>query len=94
MLGYTGSSWPDHKGSAVDLCLPRDPEWGGGGYSDGNDGNKAYVFGAEYETDTSPKNLLKLHDHDIPCAVCLRRNRSVIKMFPGQMERNFILNQV
>lgn len=83
MLGYTGGSWSGHKGSAVDLlCLPRDPEWGIS--SDGSDGNKAYVFGAEYETDTSTGNLLKLHDHDIPCAVCLRRNRFVIKMFPGK----------
>lgn len=41
----------DHRGAAVDpLCLPKDPEWGL--YSDGTDGNKAYVFGAEYETGT------------------------------------------
>lgn len=68
MLGYTGGSSFDHTGSAVDLlCLPRDPEWGA--YSDGTDGNKAYLYGAEYKTDTSPSNLQKLHDHDKPCAV-------------------------
>lgn len=93
MLGYTGDSWPDHKGSAFDLlCLPRDPEWGI--YSDGNDGNKVNVFGAEYKTDTFPRNLLKLHNQDIPCAVCLRRNRYVIKMFPGELKCHLVLNLV
>ena len=72
-----------HKGAAVDpLCLPRDPEWGG--YKDGTDGAKAYVYGAEYETHMSTDFMKSLRNHDIPCAVCLVRNRSVIKMFPGR----------
>ena len=70
-----------HKGAAVDpLCLPRDPEWGI--YKDGTDGAKAYVYGAEYETYTY-NSMPTVHDHDVPCAVCLVRNRSVTKMFPG-----------
>lgn len=74
-----------HPGAAVDpLCLPRDPEWGV--YKDGINGYKNYVFGAEYETGTSPGNLPTLHQHDIPCAVCLLRNRSVVKMFPGETD--------
>nr|XP_011423386.2 short-chain collagen C4 [Crassostrea gigas] len=83
LSGFTGGSYYGHKGAAVDpLCLPRDPEWGL--YTDGTDGEKAYVFGAEYETATSPGNLRSLYQHDVPCAVCLLRNRSVVKMFPAR----------
>lgn len=63
------------------LCLPRNPEWEI--YSDGTNGNKAYIYGAEYETDDLSGKWRKLNDHDVPCAVCLVRNRSVVKMFPG-----------
>lgn len=83
LSGFTGGSWYDHKGAAVDLlCLPRDPEWGK--YSDGVGGTRAFVYGAEYETHNSPGNLHKLVDHDVPCAVCLLRNKSVVKMFPAR----------
>ncbi|XP_078330748.1 uncharacterized protein LOC144624691 [Crassostrea virginica] len=80
--GFAGGSLYYHKGAAVDpLCLPRDPEWGI--YKDGTDGAKAYVYGAEYETYTY-NSMPTVHDHDVPCAVCLVRNRSVTKMFPGR----------
>ncbi|XP_022292590.2 uncharacterized protein LOC111103545 [Crassostrea virginica] len=80
--GYAGGSLYDHIGASVDpLCLPRDPEWGI--YKDGTDGYKAYVYGAEYETDTY-NSMPTVHNHDVPCAVCLVRNRSVTKMFPGR----------
>lgn len=80
--GYTGGSWYDHKGAAVDLlCLPRDPEWGL--YNDNAGEYRAYVYGGEYQTNDSPGYLRTLYQHDVPCAVCLRRNRSVVKMFPG-----------
>lgn len=88
ITGFTGGSGYHHVGAAVDpLCLPRDPEWGV--YKDGINGNKAYVYGAEYETNTSPGKLPTLHQHDIPCAVCLLRNRSVVKMFPGETDEYF-----
>lgn len=91
MEGYTGGSWYTNKGAGVDtLCLPRDPEWGN--YRDGTDGHKAYVFGAEYQTYDSLGNLRKLHDHDVPCAVCFRRNRSVVRMFPGASDLNLFNN--
>nr|XP_022292587.1 uncharacterized protein LOC111103541 [Crassostrea virginica] len=81
--GFAGGSWYTHKGAAVDaLCLPRDPEWGI--YKDGTDGAKAYVYGAEYETHMSTAFIKSLLHHDVPCAVCLVRHRSVIKMFPGR----------
>ena len=82
-LGYVGGSWYDHIGAAVEpLCLPRDPEWGI--YRDGTDGSKAYVYGAEYQSATLPGYKSTVHDNDIPCAVCLVRNRSVVQMIPGR----------
>ena len=64
------------------LCLPKDPEWGI--YRDGVEGDKSYVYGAEYETQTVSGYLLTLHNHDVPCSLCLVRKRSVGKMFPGK----------
>lgn len=81
-VGYVWGSHHTHTGAAVEpLCLPTNPEWGN--YRDGTDGATAYSYGAEYETDDLSSKLLKLHDHDVPCAVCLVRNRSIVKMFPG-----------
>ena len=42
------------------------------------------MLGAEYETETISGYMSTLHDHDVPCAVCLVRKRSVVKMFPGK----------
>ena len=72
-----------HTGAAVDpLCLPRDPEWGI--YRDGVESYSNIVYGAEYETGAVSGYMSKLHDHDVPCAVCLVRERSIVKMFPGK----------
>lgn len=81
-VGYVGGSHWSHIGAAVEpLCLPRNPEWGI--YWVGTDGKKAKMYGAEYQTGDLAGKLAKLHDHDVPCAVCLVRNISVVKMFPG-----------
>ncbi|XP_078330425.1 uncharacterized protein LOC111103477 [Crassostrea virginica] len=81
--GFAGGSFYTHSGAAVDpLCLPRDPEWGI--YKDGTNGGKAYVFGAEYQIDMKNDYMSSVYEHDIPCAVCLVRHRSVAKMFPGR----------
>lgn len=83
-LGFTGGSWYDHRGAAVEpLCLPKDPQWGV--YKNGVDKWRAFVFGAEYETQTFTGSTVSLQHHDVPCAVCLTRGRSVIKMFPGKV---------
>ncbi|XP_034328163.2 uncharacterized protein [Magallana gigas] len=83
LSGFTGGSWYDHNGAAVDLlCLPRDPEWGI--YTDGDDDSRALVYGTEYETHSSPGYLRTFYEHDVPCAVCLLQNRSVVKMFPAR----------
>ncbi|XP_056006010.1 uncharacterized protein LOC125677601 isoform X2 [Ostrea edulis] len=83
LSGFTGGSYCRHSGAAVEpLCLPRDPQWGQ--YKDGTDGTKAYVFGAEYETIDSLSSLRSIHDHDVPCAVCLVHSRSVLRVFPAR----------
>lgn len=82
-VGYVGGFEYHHSGAAVEpVCLPRNPEWGK--YRDWRDGNKAYIYGAEYETSDLSGKWYKLHDHDVPCAVCLVRNKSVVKMFAGR----------
>lgn len=79
---FTGGSYNTHKGAAVDpLCLPRTPQWGT--YIDGLDGLKSYLHGAEYETGSFKGYIQTLQNHDIPCAVCLVRQKSVVQMFPG-----------
>lgn len=81
-VGFTGGSHCSNKGAAVEpLCLPRDPELGM--YTDGYDGIKAYIHGAEYETASFRGYMKTLHDQDVPCAVCLVRQWSVAQMFPG-----------
>lgn len=54
-------------------------------------GGKAYIYGAEYETSELTGYMRKLHDHDVPCAVCLRRNKSAVKMFPGKTNDKYRL---
>ncbi|XP_065928358.1 uncharacterized protein [Magallana gigas] len=81
--GYTGGSHYSHKGAAVEpLCLPRNPEWGM--YTDGYEGSKNYVYGAEYETNSFKGYIQTIQDHDVPCVVCLVRQRTVVKMFPAR----------
>ena len=87
IVGFVGGSYYQNDGGAAEpICLPRDPEWGI--YRDGIDGMKAFVFGAKYETHNYNYNFRGMHEHDVPCAVCLVRNRSVVKMFPGKMKNN------
>ncbi|XP_078310943.1 uncharacterized protein LOC111133494 isoform X2 [Crassostrea virginica] len=81
--GYVGGSHYTHPGAAVEpLCLPRDPEWGI--YKDGNDASRAYVYGGEYETYSYTGYMSTILEHDVPCAVCLTRNRSLVEMFPAR----------
>lgn len=61
--------------------MARDPEWGI--YQDGVSEYKSYIFGAEFETAGS--SMGSVHNYDVPCAVCLTQNRSVVKMFPGEV---------
>ncbi|KAK3090969.1 hypothetical protein FSP39_016111 [Pinctada imbricata] len=66
--GFVGGSYYGNKGGAAEpLCMPKDPEWGI--YTDGTDGSKSYLYGAEYEVDTLTDSRKSLHDQDVPCTV-------------------------
>ncbi|XP_065925527.1 uncharacterized protein [Magallana gigas] len=81
--GFTGGSHYTHKGAAVEpLCLPRNPEWGL--YNDGYDAYKNLVFGGEYRTGSFTGNIRTVDNHDVPCALCLVRRKSVVQMFPAR----------
>lgn len=81
--GYVGGSHYNNRGAAVEpICLPRNPEWGV--HRDGMDGQKAYVYGAEYQMHTVSGYMRQFHDQDVPCALCVKRNKSVVQMFPGE----------
>lgn len=83
VLGYVGGSDYKNPGAAVEpLCLPKNPQWGK--FKDGKDGQKAELLGAEYQMHTVSNYWRHYHDHDVPCAVCLVRQRSVVQMFPGE----------
>lgn len=83
--GYVGGSHFNNRGAAVEpLCLPRNPQWLR--YRYGIENERAYVHGAEYETRSSSGGLRGVHDQDVPCAVCLKRKRFVVNMFPGREE--------
>lgn len=64
--------------------MPRDPQWGV--YKDGVKGWKAYLFGATYMTPDFNNNFRGMNNHRVPCAVCMVRNRSAVKMFPGNIK--------
>ncbi|XP_052704573.1 uncharacterized protein LOC128180490 [Crassostrea angulata] len=81
--GLAGGLYYTYKGAAVEpLCLPRNPEWGM--YTDGFDGSKNYIFGTEYRTSSLTGNVQRVNNHDVPFAVCLVRQRSVVQMFPAR----------
>ncbi|XP_062595381.1 short-chain collagen C4-like [Saccostrea cucullata] len=64
------------------LCLPRDPQWEG--YSRYNP-FRGSVFGAEYQVDNSDIINSKLHDHDVPCAVCEIVSGSPVIVIPARI---------
>ena len=78
--GITGGTHFTHRGGASNyLCMPPEPKYtlktrpGVQGH--------AYVFGSEYELP-----LHGVHDHDVPCAVCLASFRQTTLMIPGTTE--------
>ncbi|CAH1227994.1 Hypp186 [Branchiostoma lanceolatum] len=82
--GVVGGSWFDHQGGGSNYqCLPTDPQWGT--YQDGVQGDKAFMYGAEYQLDTNyPFGSTSLHDQDVPCAVCYVPTRGSKLMIPAR----------
>ena len=75
-IGLAGGSFYSKEGGGANhLCLRNNPVFRP---TDELRSVRAEVYGAEYND--PPKPLL--HDHDVPCAVCLV-TRSVVLMMPG-----------
>ena len=65
------------------MCLPDQPEFLG--VSAGTQNWRARVYGAEYETYSSPPALSNLVEHNVPCAACYTSARGAKIMIPGKV---------
>jgi len=85
-VGITGSSRAQSTGSGANLlCLPPNPQYAPGQYSDVAN-TEGYLYRAEYATGTSGlPSFQSLNGDEIPCAVCNRQTPSAkTLMIPGQ----------
>ena len=86
--GYAGGSSHSHQGAAASmLCLPKDPDWDAGKYSDKTDPHVGYIYGTEYEDGSGRSDQLFGRSHyqrDMPCVVCEVKKRSSVLMIPGK----------
>ena len=91
--GYAAGSYYSHLGGSSELlCLPQEPEWGH--FKPGFQG-ESYVYGSEYQTghnygadDVFANDNIEgdnLHDHNVPCAVCLTPGRPLVKKLPAKV---------
>lgn len=79
-IGFTGGSYNNHRGATVEpLCLPRNPECGI--YTDGHDGYRNYIHGAEYETGSFRGYMKTVHNHDVPCVFVWFTNDLLFRCF-------------
>ena len=80
---FAGGEWYDNRGGGSNyLCLPLTPEFDE--FQSGPGGDRGYVYGAEYETNTFPP-LSSRHQHDVPCAVCRAGNRGSLITIPAML---------
>ncbi|CAI9737336.1 Hypothetical predicted protein [Octopus vulgaris] len=84
-----GGQWYENTGGGSNLlCLPNDPIWAN--YTTEVE-EGGYIYGSEYELTFYPTNKLfsfanaeSIHDHNVPCAVCLTRKPAVVMMLPAR----------
>ncbi|CAI9737338.1 Hypothetical predicted protein [Octopus vulgaris] len=86
-----GGEWYDNPGGGSNLlCLPNDPIWANytAKVEDGG-----WIHGSEYQLDLYPTNKLfsfanaeSIHDHNVPCAVCLTQQPAVVMMLPARTQ--------
>lgn len=75
--GRVAGSYTSFGGGANHLCLPSDPEYtlpdrpGVQGYS--------FLYGTEYEDPLQGED-----DHNVPCAVCMARERGMVLTIPAK----------
>ncbi|XP_036366812.1 uncharacterized protein LOC118767013 [Octopus sinensis] len=87
--GVVGGQFYSHTGGGSNLlCLPNDPIWAN--YTTEVE-EGGYIYGSEYELNFYPTNKLfsfanaeSIHEHNVPCAVCLTRQPAVVMMLPAR----------
>ena len=86
--GFAGGSRYSHKGGASSmLCLPKDPDWDAGKFSDKENSYTGLIFGAEYQDGEHRSDQLfgeSHYDRDVPCVVCDVTKRSTVLTIPGR----------
>ena len=68
------------------LCLPQDPDWDGGNYTDVKNYASGNIYGTVFKDGEGRHDLLFgkiVETQDVPCVVCLVRKQSVL-MIPGK----------
>ena len=73
----------NQAGSSEYLCLHNKPE-----FHPTNPGHQHYrakLYGTEYSFISAPSGVQKLHNHDVPCAVCYTASRSTKITIPGRI---------
>ncbi|XP_036366555.1 short-chain collagen C4-like isoform X3 [Octopus sinensis] len=84
-----GSAYNETGGGSNLLCLPNDPIWAS--YTPAAEGY-GHMYGSEYEILSYGKKIFSfanaesLHDHNVPCAVCLTRQPAVVMMLPARTQ--------
>ncbi|XP_029647629.1 short-chain collagen C4-like [Octopus sinensis] len=88
--GVVGGQYHAHSGGGSNLlCLPNDPIWANYTTEFEDVGN---IYGSEYQLEHYPKKIFSfanaetLHDHDVPCAVCLTRQPAIVMMLPARTQ--------
>ncbi|CAI9737346.1 Hypothetical predicted protein [Octopus vulgaris] len=90
--GVVGGQHYDSTGGGSNLlCLPNDPIWAN--FTTDLE-VAATIYGSEYQIATynvknrlfSFANAKTLHDHNVPCAVCLTRQPAVVMMLPARTQ--------
>ena len=77
-----GTHYNTQGGTSDYLCLPDNPQYLA--YRPGVQGQSP-IYGAEYQIDHNSFQLSHLHDHNVPCAVCVNCERNVLLTIPARI---------
>ena len=77
-----GTFYNVQGGTSDYLCLPDTPE-----YSTYRPGVQGFppIYGAEYQTDHATLPFPGVHEHNVPCAVCLNSQRKAVLTIPARI---------
>ncbi|XP_045204637.2 uncharacterized protein LOC123557293 isoform X4 [Mercenaria mercenaria] len=80
--GYVaGKKYDDEGGGSDSLCLPSDPVWSN--YSDGDDRNRGFIYGTEFDEEGVNIFGYSVLQQDVPCVVC-KTQKSALVMVPAR----------